>query len=664
MSGERGAAERQPDQRPVRINFQSTAKGQGHDTPRPKAEEAVAAIYTKRLHQLGTNEALLRERVNRMANLRLLAFAVAVALAVIAAWRWTFWPLIGTIILIVVFVILIRRHGEARRELRQAIGLAGILGEEMARLDRDWDQIPLRHAVDTDSRHPYAIDLDIFGFGSLFHLLDTTRTAAGVATLSGWLSNPAEVDTIQQRQQAVSELAASQDYRERLLLQVRELPDEPDDVAPFLDWAEREPKLGARHAIIWLARLSPILLILSIVAGATGVISFPIWPVFLGINIVLLWLAGRSASAELEPVARLGNVATRQYANLLEQAASMAPNSPRLRQLVDGIGGRDRTAAAALRMLERRTRLVLPPDAWANIVLQVAVLWDIHLLAMLEGWQRAHGRNVRGWFAALGEIEALVALGGLAHNHPSWAMPRVDHSAERLQATGLGHPLIPPRLRVDNEVEIGPAGTLLLVTGSNMSGKSTLLRAIGVNAVLAQAGAPVCAAELSLPPVDVWTSMRVQDSLSQGVSYFMAELQRLKLVVDAATGEPKARSVLYLLDEILHGTNPAERQVAARRIIKRLVSSDSIGAVSTHDLALVEDPLLAERSRLVHFRETIDDRSSEPMMSFDFKLRPGLATSHNALRLLEIIGLGGADECETVQTYPSGSQSSVPKPNS
>jgi DNA mismatch repair ATPase MutS len=221
----------------------------------------------------------------------------------------------------------------------------------------------------------------------------------------------------------------------------------------------------------------------------------------------------------------------------------------------------------------------------------------------------------------------------------------------------MGHPLLPPAERVDNDVEVGPAGTFLLVTGSNMSGKSTLLRAIGVNLILAGTGAPVCASSFRTPPVALWTSMRVQDSLERGVSYFMAELQRLKQVVDAAradaaswsrdgrggaglfAAEPEERRFFYLLDEILQGTNTAERQIAARRIIAYLVDSGALGAVSTHDLTLADAPELAAHARMVHFTETIAAGDSGPMMTFDYLLRPGIATSTNALRLMEIVGL-------------------------
>jgi DNA mismatch repair ATPase MutS len=197
---------------------------------------------------------------------------------------------------------------------------------------------------------------------------------------------------------------------------------------------------------------------------------------------------------------------------------------------------------------------------------------------------------------------------------------------------------------VSNDVDVGPPGTFVLVTGSNMSGKSTLLRAIGTNVVLAQAGGPVCAESLRLPVVDVWTSIRIDDSLEAGVSLFMAELTRLKRIVDAARAPSRERPLLYLLDEMLHGTNTAERRIAARRVLSYLVRAGAIGAATTHDLTLAEDPALDAAARRVHFTERFEERDGETVMTFDYRLRPGLATSANALKLLAMIGLGEESE--------------------
>jgi DNA mismatch repair ATPase MutS len=228
------------------------------------------------------------------------------------------------------------------------------------------------------------------------------------------------------------------------------------------------------------------------------------------------------------------------------------------------------------------------------------------------------------------------------YDHPEWTLPEVRASADRFQARQLGHPLLRNETRVANDVEIGPAGSILLVTGSNMSGKSTLLRAAGVNAVLAQAGAPACAERLVMPPLALATSMRIRDSLEDGVSFYMAELLRLKEIVDLGR-EPQRRSgrvLLYLLDEILLGTNSRERHIAVVRVLHDLLARGAIGAVSTHDLELATSEPLCGVCRCVHFRETLHGRHAERPMTFDYRLRPGPATTTNALKLLELVGLG------------------------
>jgi len=260
--------------------------------------------------------------------------------------------------------------------------------------------------------------------------------------------------------------------------------------------------------------------------------------------------------------------------------------------------------------------------------------------AALDDWQTHAGDKLRGWLEALGEVEALAALAALAHAHPDWAVPEIDPTATKLEAQQAGHPLLPPGVRIDNDVSLGPVGTFMLVTGSNMAGKSTYLRTIGTNVVLAQAGGPVCARSLRMPPVELCTSMRVVDSLERGVSTFLAEVMRLKQVVDVARhASDGERCVCYLLDEILQGTNSAERQIAVRQVIRFLMTRHTIGAVSTHDLALADIPEFGERAQLVHFQETLTQGPHGPVMSFGYSLQPGLATSTNALRLVAMLGL-------------------------
>ena len=228
-------------------------------------------------------------------------------------------------------------------------------------------------------------------------------------------------------------------------------------------------------------------------------------------------------------------------------------------------------------------------------------------------------------------------LAAIRHDCPGWGLAQVDPGVRQLSAVGLGHPLIRDERRVTNDVQVGPPGTLLLITGSNMSGKSTLLRAIGLNAVLAQAGAPVCAASFVMPPCDLQTSIRIQDSLELGLSYFMAALARLKTIVDAAErGRTDGCMLLYLLDEVLQGTNSAERAVAVRAVARHLIDAGAIGAMTTHDLMVAQEDPFTTHARLVHFAEQVHEDGS---MTFDYRLRPGLATSRNALRLMQLIGI-------------------------
>jgi DNA mismatch repair ATPase MutS len=273
--------------------------------------------------------------------------------------------------------------------------------------------------------------------------------------------------------------------------------------------------------------------------------------------------------------------------------------------------------------------------ALLHFPVQAVTLWDFHVYFAMERWRSRSGRHVRGWIEALGTMDALAALARVRGDEPDWAMPRVEAGAAALTATSLGHVLIAGDRRVLNDVQVGPAGTILLITGSNMSGKSTLLRAIGLNTVLAQAGAPVCAASFVMPPAAIHTSIRVQDSLELGLSYFMAALARLKQIVDAAE-TTKSRVLVYLLDEVLQGTNSVERDLAVRAVVRHLLEAGAIGVMTTHDLALAGEEPLASAATLAHFTEQVH---ADGTMTFDYRLRPGLATSTNALRLMQLIGI-------------------------
>jgi hypothetical protein len=636
--------------------------------PTSRASGAPAAVHAERHRRCLAEERRLAAVSLRLSIARGVTFAGFLAcllLVLIAASRPLRLPLAGAAAALAAFAVLALVHDRCLRRLRRAEELRRIAGEGLARLDRDWERLPLPSEPPRDRALPLARDLDLYGRASLFHLLGTAHTPAAKALLRDWLEGEAAPAEVRARQAAVTELAELLDFRQLLELTVRGMEAGgggagPPDVEPFLRWAEGDPWLLARQALLWTARAAAVLTIAAFaLALAPGA---PVSPLLA--MVVLNFGLTYACRAELG--AGLGRVsATRdemmRYAAALRQAASQPFAAPRLAELTDALqatavgpeieaAGRRRAASrpahAALAALESRLGLAdARHSAPVHFLLQVLTLWDFHVLASLEGWQRTAGRRARRWLMALGEIETLAALAALHFENPGWCLPEVAAGEPALAARDLGHPLLPAARRVGNDVTVGPAGTFLLVTGSNMSGKSTLLRAIGLNAVLAQAGGPACAASLRLPPVRLATSILVEDSLASGVSFFLAELLRIKGVV-AAAAEAKARGavLLYLLDEVLRGTNSAERQVAVRRVLRHLLARGALGAISTHDLDLAAGAGIAEAARPVHFRETLTPGPDAPRMTFDYRLRPGLATTTNALELLRQVGLDLPEE--------------------
>ena len=433
-------------------------------------------------------------------------------------------------------------------------------------------------------------------------------------------------------------------------------PDTSED--SFLRWAEGDPWLPGHRWLRAASLVLPPINAAAITLYSLGLVPIPalVWPLLISaLVLVPRWRAIHTVFDEADD----GESGVRRYAPILGHLRDAPLESRYLAVLRERIGPgppadagppggtgprppTERRAApeeiAALRRLLDMAEARRSPVV--HIPLALVLHWDVHVLAALERWKARSGRRVRGWLGAVGEAEALAALAALAADNPGWTMPALDPDARTLRARALGHPLLPPRECVHNDVEIGPDGSFLLVTGSNMSGKSTLLRATGLNAVLAQAGGPVCAEELRMPRLRVMTSIHIEDSLADGVSYFLAGLQRLKRVVDAAAG-PRPRT-LYLLDEILQGTNSAERRIAARTVLRKLLATGAIGAVTTHDLTLADAEDLADRATAVHFTESVGVADRE--LNFDYRLRDGITTSTNALRLLALAGLGEGDD--------------------
>ena len=603
----------------------------------PSVAEAHAAEVASRR---ALAEALDR-RMARVANGRAATFlgaAVLTGLAIFERAPATAWG--GAAACALAYALLAINHARLLARERRARAEADWHQRALARLDGTWPTALLSKGERfVDTHHMYTSDLDVFGPGSLFQWLDETATGAGEELLAAWLRVSAPVADVQQRQDAARELALLPDVRRDLAVAGRLAAAGRPSPRAFLAWAEGPPRLGHLGWARPLAWALPAITLTSAVLASFGVVPRLVPWLAVAAQLAVVGLTRRSLAEAWGSLA-LAEAGGATLGRSFRRLEKVHFHSPLLARLTSGLSPPGAPVSARMRYFARLLGLAEARRNQLHPVVHLLTLWDVHVLTRLEDWRQSNGSLVRGWLEALAQVEALCCLGNVTADHPEFHFPKVDTGPAHLSATGLWHPLL--QKAVPNDVELPHEGFLLLVTGSNMSGKSTLLRAMGVNAVLALAGGPVAAERLNLGPLQVVTSMRVQDSLSAGVSFFHAEVLRLKAVLEAAAAAPG--HALVLLDEILLGTNSGERRVASREVLRLLLEARALGAVTTHDLALAR--LEAEHPgslRAVHFQDHVEDGQ----MRFDYQLREGVVRTTNALRLMQQAGI-------PVRAHPPG----------
>ncbi len=476
----------------------------------------------------------------------------------------------------------------------------------------------------------YAADLDLFGAGSLFELLSQARTRMGEDALAGWLLAPASVAEIVERHGAVAELRERLDLREAMDVVGDGVGKLKTGVHPeaLRQWAEAPGELKP-PALRWIALLLAVLAVAGILVwGELGSKAL-----FL---VVLIVEAGidRSLKTPLSKVFAGTDKALadlKLLASLLARLEAEGFGDARLLALQQGLASDSVSASKAIARLEVIGTYIDSRDNLFVRLLDVPLMYSVQAGFAAEAWRRAHGEAVGRWLRIVGEMEALVSLGAYSYEHPGDPFPEFVEGPPEFDAEELGHPLIPAARCVRNTVSLCGETRALLISGSNMSGKSTLMRAIGMNAVLAMAGAPVRARRLRMTPLQVGASILINDSLQEGSSRFYAEITRLRRICDLAGQE---LPVLFLLDELLQGTNSKDRLTGAEGVVRELIGSGAIGLISTHDLALTEMQDLG-RLQNMHFQDEIVDGA----MRFDFKLRDGVVTRSNGVELMRMIGL-------------------------
>ncbi len=592
--------------------------------------------YRLRLDRNRAEEAAATARANRYSQLRLACFVLIVVLLVlIAGWDWTphaFWLPLGA------FVYLVTLHARASSAQLRATRAIRLYEAGLARLDGSWPGRGTPGDAWRPEHHLYADDLDLFGKGSLFELLCVARSRVGERRLADWLLAPADPAVARSRQGAVRELATRLDFREEIALVEGEVSKAVEHGAAST-WGSAPPQLTSlippqAHLVSGL--VSATLLVGWLAAGWN-----PVWMLAaMAVQLALATPVRPRVQAVLEAADRPARDLD-LMGRLLDRIEAASFESEHLAALKARLTIAGLPPSARIRRL---TKLTDYAEARLNqIFLPISWLFSIgtQLAFAIERWRAENGDLLREWIDVLAEIEALASLAGYAYERADHTLPEILDEGARFEGTGLHHPLLPPGKAVANDVTLDVADgatQAFVVSGSNMSGKSTLLRTVGVNTLLAFAGAPVPATTLRIAPLSIGASIRVNDSLQEGASRFYAEIERLKAVVDAS--ETKAPA-LFLLDEILHGTNSHDRRIGAEAVVRTLLENGAIGLVTTHDLALAE---IAEQSagrlRNVHFEDHMEDGR----MAFDYQLKDGVVTHSNALALMRAVGLDVGDD--------------------
>ena len=580
-----------------------------------------SAEYSRRLQAREQQVARLDVVSARISNVRV----VLAILAFAAIWLGDYWWLVPAGL----FLVAVIYHSRVRRARASADRAAAHYRAGIARIEDRWSGLGNQGTRFDDPHHVYAADLDLFGSGNLFELLSIARTRMGENALASWLLAPAPVATVLERQQAIAELRERLDLREDLaaLGETAGVGVQPEEL---LRWAESPnqlrvgwvlpvalvlPLLLTATLVIWsnTGVASPLIVVLALEFGVMRLLRRQLVEVFNSTERAfdsLKLLASLTARLEREPV---------QTALSKRLLAQLSSEGIRASQAIARLG-------TVVQFIESRRNIIIA-------ILDLPLLYSVHAALAGERWRRHHGHGVRAWLQAIGDLEALISLSGYSYEHPDDPFPELVDGAASFEAASIGHPLLAGAVCVRNDVAIAGDTRVLLISGSNMSGKSTLLRTVGINTVLAMAGAPVRAQRLRLSPLQVGANIRINDSLHEGSSRFYAEITRLRHLNELAAHTPP---LLFLLDEVLQGTNSRDRFVGAQGVIRALLGRGSIGLVTTHDLALTEiDVAAGGRLRNLHFQDELRDGR----MKFDFKLHEGIVTKSNGLELMRSIGL-------------------------
>ena len=591
----------------------------------------IETFQSRKIHFQNIAEQF-QKQYNQWAVFRAILFVVV---ALVAYFFYEFYDFAYSLLVLLVgialFLFSVTKHLKIKYLRDKNRVLSTLNEDEIQRLDNRFTRSETGEKF-IENQHFYASDLDIFGKQSLFKLLNRTHTFDGAKTLANWLQHSADTTEILLRQKAVEELSPKIDWRQDLEASAMLIEEVAESTDKLLAWNDTPANLKINQPLFKFAKFLPYFTIPVLLAWLIGIVPIYFALALLIVHGIILKQIYDEVTLALDQTNRIAG-AMKAYATLSELIVEQDFQEEKLQTLKSKIAN----ASTAIRSLEDiLNKMANRTNPFFAFVVGVPTLWDILYFTKLENWKENYRESLPVWLAVIAEFEALNSLASYRFANPNFIQPSLINESVWLKAKALGHPMIRANKRVSNDIELVGEGKTIIITGSNMSGKSTFQRTVAINIVLALAGGVVCAESFECSPLQVFTSMRSNDSLEEGTSSFYAELKRLKQLIDeVAKEDKKAPSILYFLDEILKGTNSKDRHEGARALMLQLHKTSASGFISTHDVALGDE--FDEQDFVKNYSfssEVINDD-----LVFDYKLRQGVCHSFNASELMKRIGI-------------------------
>ncbi|KAF0239360.1 MAG: DNA mismatch repair protein MutS domain [Prolixibacteraceae bacterium] len=591
---------------------------------------AVETFYSQKAGEYDVQIKAISVKLRRFAWYRFFTFLAIFAPLFIFGFK-SWFTLFFSLAAIILFLFLIKKNIELEKSKKKIQVLKKLVDDELLALNHQFLHFKNGSGF-LNTAHFFSYDLDLFGEGSLFQFINRTATVSGEHKLAGWLIKPAiRKDEIAGKQEAVRELSQIPEWRLNFLAEGQMFEETSQVHDEILSWAGLELKLKNAAVIKWLLKVIPLLTLISIIPAATGITNLFLWFMILA-QWILLYYFRKNITRYFSFFGQKSGLLAK-YMQLLQFIEEKEFQSNLLCELQNKV----KKPVSVSKIFHQLKNLVEQFEYRQNILVGVALnsvlLWDIRCVYRLWNWHNQHRQKLANWLEVIAETDALISLANFTNNHPDFNFPEIQEGVFTFQAVKMGHPLLHKNKRVCNDFEINGCAKVMIITGANMAGKSTFLRTVGVNLILARTGAPVCAENMVFTPIEIYTNMRTTDSLLKDESYFFAELKRIKGVLDWLR---KGERIFVILDEMLKGTNSVDKLNGSKELIRKLVELKSVSLVATHDLKLSE---MEDEFPQHVFNKCFEIRIENEDLVFDYKLSDGVTKTMNATFLMKKMGI-------------------------